>query len=141
MSFEAERVKIESHFQTLWAASAYATTPVIYDNVSIKRPSTDFLMHQIISGDGTQKEVAGAGPVLHRYVGIVQVDILSKAGSGSATMKKMVDVVSDIYRRRQLVDAVGAVITFRTPSVRNLGVISERYRLIVSCPYYRDIHQ
>lgn len=139
MSLEAERAALETRFQALWAASAFATVPVHYDNISTKQPETTYLMHQIISGDGMQKEIAGEGPVLHRYVGLVQVDVLSPIGAGSASARRIADVVCEIYRRKQLTDAAGGKITFRTPSTRQVGVISERYRMIVSCPYYRDI--
>lgn len=139
MSFEAERATIEGLFQTQWSASAYASTTVIYDNISTKRPSTDYVYHQIISGDGMQKEIVGTGAALHRYFGIVQVDILVPIGTGTATARGMADVVSTIYRRRQLTDGAGGRITFRTPSIRVVGVIGERYRVIVSCPFQRDI--
>lgn len=139
MSFEAERASIVGHFQTAWAASAYSTVPVIYDNISVKLPSTDFLYHQIIGGDGMQKEIVGLGAALHRYTGLVQVDILVPIGTGSATARKMADVVADAYRRRQLTDSSGGRIVFKTPSIRLVGATNERYRVIVSCPYYRDI--
>lgn len=139
MSFEAERAKIETHFQTQWALTPFATTTIIFENSATKQPSTDFVMHQVLGGDGFQKEIVGNGPTLLRYSGLVQVDILVKSGTGTANARKMADAVSDIYRRQTLVDGAGGKMVFRIPSVRTLGVVSERYRVIVSCPYYRDI--
>lgn len=139
MSFEAERVCIETHFKNAWAAGAYASTPVIYDNIALKQPSTDFLFHRITESTGRQAELTGDGPALHRYVGLVMVDIMSPVGTGTATARKMADVVSSIYRRRTLVDGAGATLIFRTPSIRNMGTVVERNRLVISCAYQRDI--
>lgn len=142
MSFEAERARIETHFRDRWALTPFAATvPVIYENTSIKQPNGDFLLHRIASGDGTQAEINGAGLTMHRYVGIVQVDVLAVVGSGSSNSRKMADSVCDIYRRQQLVDSAGGILTFRTPSVRGVGTIGERYRLVVTVQFTRDIRQ
>lgn len=139
MSFEAERARIETHFRDSWASSEHSSIPILWENVGIKQPSTDFLFHRIVSGDGSQMEIVGAGPALHRYVGIVQVDILVLLGAGSSTGRKLADTVSGIYRRQQLIDTAGGVTTFRTPSVRSMGDTSERFRFVVTCPFHRDI--
>lgn len=139
MSFEAERARIETHFRDGWAATPFSSVPVLYENVGIKQPTTDFIFHRIVSGDGNQMEIAGDGPALHRYIGLVQIDILVLLGSGSATGRKIGDAIGDIYRRQQLIDSAGGVITFRTPSVRSMGTANERYRFVVTCPFNRDI--
>lgn len=139
MSFEAERARIETHFRDKWALTAFAALPVLWENVGVKQPTTDFILHRIISDDGKQMEMVGNGPALHRYVGIVQVDIFTLPGSGSSTARKISDAVADIYRRQQLIDTAGGVSTFRTPSARSMGNTQERYRFVVTCPFYRDI--
>lgn len=141
MSFEAERATIETHFRDRWALSAYAALPVIFDNVNTKQPTGDFVFHRIADSDGRQMEVVGQGLTLHRYVGIVQADVMVRIGSGTAEARKIADAVADVYRRRQLVSNTAGIITFRTPSMRTLGTINERFRLVVTCPYHRDARQ
>jgi hypothetical protein len=139
MSFEAERARIETHFRDKWALTTFSAVPVLWENAGMKQPLTDYVLHRIVSGDGRQMEIVGPNVALHRYVGIVQVDILVVPDSGMANARKMGDAVCDLYRRQQLIDSAGGISTFRTPSVRSMGVISERYRLVVTCPFYRDI--
>lgn len=140
MSFEAERALIEGHFQTGWAASAFSSIPVIYENVPINQPTTDFIIHRISDSDGRQMEITG-GSAYHRYVGLVSVDILVRTGTGTRVARQLADVVSSIYRRAQITSPAAGRITFRTPDLKAMGTFSERYRLIVICPYQRDILQ
>lgn len=139
MSFEAERARIETHFRDQWALTAFSAVPVLYENTNIKQPSADFLLHRLASAEGMQIEIVGPGPAFHRYAGLVQVDIVCTVGSGTAQARKLADAVANIYRRQQLTDGSGGIITFRTPSFRAMGTYSERYRFVVSCPYQRDI--
>jgi hypothetical protein len=141
VSFEAERAQIVTHFNTQWLASPFASTPIIWENTNIKPPAGTYLMHRITDADGRQAEIAGDGPVLTRYVGIVQLDIMTAPGDGSAEARKMADTVSNIYRRKHLIDSAGGSITFRIPAFRAMGLTSERYRFVVTCPYIRDIRQ
>jgi hypothetical protein len=139
VSFEAERARIETHFRDQWALTPFSSTVVIFENTPTKQPPGDFLIHRIASGDGSQMELVGDGPALHRYVGVVQIDILVTPGSGTATARKMADSICALYRRQQLIDNAGGIITCRTPSVRSMGMMAERYRLVVTVPFMRDI--
>jgi hypothetical protein len=140
LSFEAERARIETHFRDQWALTSYAATvPVIFENTSVQQPHGDFLLHRIASGDGTLTEIAGAGPALHRYVGIVQIDILAVSGTGSANSRKYADAIATAFRRQQIVDTAGGIITFRAPSMRAMGAVGERSRTVMTVPFIRDI--
>ena len=140
MSFEAERARIETHFRDRWEAGPLSNSVVVvYENTNIKQLSGDFMIHRIATGDGKQLEIGGSGPVMHRYVGLVQIDILVVLGEGTLQARKIVDVVSETYRRQQLIDSAGGIITFRVPGFRSMGNINNRYRVTVSCPYHRDI--
>ena len=141
MSFEAERATIETHFRDRWALSPFAALPIIFDNVNTKQPTGDFIVHRIADSDGRQMEIVGQGLTLHRYTGIVQIDVLVRIGSGTAEARKIADAAADAYRRRQLVSNTAGIITFRAPSLRSLGTVSERFRLVVTCPYHRDVRQ
>jgi hypothetical protein len=142
MSFEAERAAIETHFNTAWLLSAYASVPVIYENTNIKQPKdSDFLIHRIGNSDGQQMEIVGQADALHRYVGLVMVDILALPGAGTARPRAIADVVSEIYRRAEFSSVQAGRFVFRTPSIKSFGLYSERYRFCVTCPYRRDIHQ
>lgn len=141
MSLEAERARLETHFKTAWLASAYAAVPVIFENTTIKQPTTDFLIHRIADTDGRQVEITGQGAALHRYNGLLQIDLLIAPGTGSTTAKKMFDVIDPMYSRQQLVDGAGGIMTFRTPSFRSMGLVNERYRFVITCSYHRDIRK
>lgn len=142
MSFAAERKAIESLFTNAWKLVT-TPLPVLYDNTKQSTPTGDYLFFRIVNGDGRQAEIAGDGPVLDRYVGLVQVDILATAGTGHAKAREYADQIAAIFRRKQLTDDAGGNITFQVPSIRVLGTTSAdgRFRVVISAPYTRDIRE
>lgn len=140
-SFEEERKAIEGYFSTQWAlnTNTMKTIPILYENSKQKQPTTDFAVFRVVNTDAKQAEIVGDGPCMNRYFGLVQVDILVKPETGTATGKKIADEVSKIFRRKQLVDGAGGISTFKIPSIRNYGTLGDRYRVVVTCPYQRDV--
>lgn len=142
MSFEAERARIETYFRDQWALTSFASTvPIIWENTPVKQPTGDFIMHRIVEGEGRRAEINGSSTAFYRYIGLVQVDILATMGSGTSTSRQIADSIGTIYRGKQIIDGAGGVITFRAPTLRSMGIVSERYRTTVSLVYHRDIRQ
>jgi len=140
MSFEAERKAIEGLFATAWGGNP---VPAIYENSKQKIPTAgDFIYFRIIGSDGNQAEIAGDGPTLMRYNGLIQCDIMLKAESGHATGRKLADEIAAVFRRKQLTDEAGGQITFKIPTIRTFGASSDgRHRIVLSVVYQRDIRQ
>lgn len=138
MSFEAERKKIETHLTTNWSMT---DVPLLFDNTNQKQPKGDFVLFRIVGSEGRQAEIVGQGATLCRYIGLAQADVVVTQGSGHAKARQIADSVADIFRRQQIVDDAGGVITFKIPSVRPLGVIGDRFRIVVTLSYMRDIRE
>lgn len=137
MKYDEERKQIESRFQTIWAASDYKGIPIIFENVPFKViPGKDYVAIQILAAGGEKLEM---GNTFFRNEGIIQFDIYVREETGSATGKKIADVISDSFRNVRFGDAASGYILTRTPSFRSLGVDDGRFRMVLSVEYQRDV--
>lgn len=132
MSFADERRAIERQF-----ADNYAGTDVEYENTPLKQPSTAFVSLKILSGEGRQVSV-GAARSLHRYAGVVQVDIFIPPDGGTDQARTIADTVEAVFRSKQISAGSSGTITFRTPSYIPRGVDKGWYHAVVSVVYQRD---
>jgi hypothetical protein len=141
MSFEAERKALEAYFKQNWSDN---TVPLIFDNSRQKKPTDTYLTFTLVYSDGKQAELGAKGSaVLMRYDGLLQIDVLAPQETGTAKANQIADTASNILRRQQITDDAGGVITFGVPNKRNFGITSntDRFRIVLSVPYRRDIKQ
>ncbi len=132
MSFADERLAIERRF-----AANYVGTVVKYENVPFVQPSTAWVSLHLLSGEGRQVSV-GAARSLHRYVGVVQVDIYIPEDGGTAQSRTIADTVEAIFRGQQISAGSSGTIIFRTPFYVPHGIEAGWYRATVSTTYQRD---
>ena len=132
MSFADERLAIERQF-----ANNYAGTVVKYENVPFVQPNSAWVSLHLLSGEGNQVSV-GTARSLHRYVGVVQVDIYIPEDGGTAQSRTIADVVEAIFRGKQIAAGSSGTITFRTPFYVSHGIENGWYRATVSTTYQRD---
>lgn len=133
MSFADERRAIETRF-----SANYTSTPVRYENLSFVQPdNASWVSLMILSGEGGQASLGGSSAI-HRYGGVIQVDVFTPENSGTQAGRALADTVEAIFRQVQFSLGNSGVIHTQTPWVTNLGVEDGWYRLVVTCPFFRD---
>lgn len=135
MSFEHERVAIEGRF-----AANYTATPIKYANKKFEPPKTTaWVALTILTGIGRQASLGASNP-LHRFTGVIQIDVFAPEDTGTATARGHADTIGDIYRRQQFSYSSSGTITCDTPYITDRGIENGWHRLVVSIPYRRDVH-
>jgi hypothetical protein len=129
MSFEAERIAIETRFKSNWD---HVNTPVKFENVEYKPvPGTAFVELYVVDGDS---EIVGLSTTtLHRNVGIISVRINTPLGQGTRKARELADLAAAIFRSTTF-----SGIICRASSITRLGEIDGWYVHVVSTPFYRD---
>lgn len=133
MTFVNERHAIETTF-----ASAWVTTPIVYDNTPfVASTMCDCVALSLLGGEG-QRISLGPTP-LQRYSGIIQIDIYTPAAAGQQLARERADVLYSIFSQRELLLSAGGVIRCAVPYIsRPPQVAGQAYRLVMSIPYRRD---
>lgn len=134
MSFAAERAAIESRLAANWT-----TTSIKFENTRFEQPrETAWIACYILNGDGNQISL-GDNP-LHRYAGVIMVQIFVPESSGTQTARGYADTIAAIYRRQQISNGSSGTITCRTPSISQ-GIPKDGwYQINVMCPFQRDVY-
>ena len=132
-TFEAERVLIETTFESAWNQR----TAIRWENVGWEEPKTDnnFVSVAIRSGPGDL--ISLAYPTgMHRYSGVVIVQVFQRADTGTALARELAGLVADIFRRKELSSTDAGKLVFRTPYVTTAQVDAGGwYQLNVACPF------
>jgi hypothetical protein len=126
MSYAAERQAIEGRFAANWAA-----TPIAWDNVDFTPPEAPWAHLHIVNGDAYQASMGS--PVLVRHPGVIQVEILAPAGTGSGTAMALVDQACAIFRF-----ALFDGIVCRAPTKHRLMDREGWSATLVEVPFQRD---
>ena len=135
MSFEDERVAVESRF-----ASNYSSTVVKYENVPFAQPeAVSWVALTILSGEGSAASLGtGNGSRLDRFSGIVQIDIYTVEDVGTKTARQLADTIGAIFDNVQFSSGSSGTITTRTPSYLTRGVENGWHHSVVSVAYHRS---
>ena len=137
MSYALERQTIESRFNTQWAAA----TPIAWDNVEyVPTPGTAFVAISILNADAFQASIGGIGGYgqLHRFNGIININIFTPEGTGTATARGYADTAAAIFRSWSSSIATSQKITCRSPYITSIGEKEGWYQLNVTVPFFRD---
>ena len=129
------RIAIESRF-----ATNYTSTPIHFwsANVPFKpTPGQSYVAISISYGDGRQITL-GEIPQVHRYTGIIIVQIFTPEDKGAKASDDIADLVDPIFRRAQFSFGVSGVITCRTPVKEVVGVKDGWYQVNMKCLFKRD---
>ena len=130
MSWETLKNAIRSRFEDQVGEPQGAT--VLYDNEFEQTPSTGVWMVVTIQTGETQQ--ADLGPVpRYRTAGQIVVEIYQEAAEGDYTTTALADEVARAFRS---LTADG--VTYRSPSLTQLGRSGKWWQQNVSCPFYYD---
>ena len=129
MSFEAERIAIESRFKQYWD---YVNIPIKFENVEYKPISgKSFVELYVVNGDA---EIVGLSTtILHRHVGIISIRINTPLGIGTRKARETADLAAAVFRSITFSDII-----CRAASITRLGELDGWYVHVVSIPFYRD---
>jgi len=133
MSWADERRAIETLFGTAWGT----TTPVQYDNVEFRQPTTAWARFTILDGQGQQ--ISLGSTAYHRWAGVVVVSIFVPAQTGTATARGYADTAAEALRRVVTSYGSSGTIEFGTPYMERVGGETETdwFQINVTCPFRR----
>ena len=134
MSYETERQNITTVFKAAWEAGS--DLPVQYENVDFDPPNDagPFVALAVLRGQSVASGLVGGGTIRYRHPGILQIDVSTAKGKGTALALNYVDEIATIFRGKNI-----SGIVFRAPDVRRmLEPETSRHRFVVSIPFYRD---
>lgn len=134
MSFANLRAALEGRFATNWGSTA----PVKWQNAPFNPPAASpWVAFWILDGHGAQKSLQ-SNP-LHRFVGLVTVQVFTPEATGTNRGRELADTAAAIFRRAQFAVTGGGTVTCRTPSLKNLGLEAGWLQLNVETPYQYDV--
>jgi hypothetical protein len=130
--FADERRAIEARF-----SSMYTTTTVKYENVSFSKPSASWVSLYILNTEA-RRITLGDSTQIHRFPGMIVVNIFTPEDEGTQEAREIADTVSDIFRDAQFSAGSSGLITCRTPSLDPVGTREGWYQVNVSTLFQRD---
>lgn len=133
MSFADERAAIEARFAANWSS-----TRVKYENTQFEQPRTAWVALYILNGEG--KQISLGDDPLHRYAGVIMVQIHVPESSGTQTGRAYADTIAAIFRRQQFSNGSSGTITCRTPYISSIAGRDGWYQINLACPYQRDVY-
>ena len=114
--WDDSRIAIESRLATGWT-----TTPIRYwsSGVPFEPPATAYIALQIEEFQAEQITL-GNTPQVHRYFGMITIQVLVPERQGAKTAAGYCDTLDDLFRRAQFSSGNSGVITCRTPQLRGM---------------------
>lgn len=128
MSFEDERLALESRFKAGWAETAIRWPNVKFSS----KDKSEWVSYNNIQNTAKEKSL-GTDPVLYRYFGDIVIQIFVVPNSGASRALQLAELVADIWRSAKF-----SGITMDVPSTVSIGIIEGWYQIDVISPYYRD---
>ena len=131
MTWSTELRTLESHFATQWGA----TTPIHFQEAGAFTPPSDhspWVRFQILQGESAIVAGHGAGG-RYRHPGVIQIDIQTAKGKGTAPALSLADQAAAIFRGKRIGDVL-----CRAPALSEPTPDGGYYRVTVSIRYQRD---
>jgi hypothetical protein len=98
MGYDAERKSIESYFQTQWAD----TTDVVYGYMAVPEFQSGTTFVNIHVAPGPEAAVSIGSQLLHRFGGIIGINIFSPPREGQKTA--LADQICTLFRDQKIDD-------------------------------------
>lgn len=131
--FNDERAAIEARLQ-----SNLSGTPIEFENVRFTKPNgSPYVALFIRGGTGNQASI-GASRNVHRWPGIIQVDIFVPEDSGTKAAREIADTVSGIFLNESFASGTDGLIRCQTPSYQDFGVTNSYHRGVLTINYRRE---
>lgn len=131
MTYATEQTAILSRFATAWGER----TPIVWPNLTSPAPNESVAYAQPVVNrqDAFNATVAEKSKKV-RHPGLLTINIFVPLdNTGDAAALAHGDYAAAIFR-----NVTFSGITFRAPTVRDLGPEGAWYRVQVDCPFYRD---
>ncbi len=129
------RIAIENRLATNWA-----TTPIRYWSSGVPfdpKPGVAYIALQITDVTGNQVSL-GSGSQLHRYAGLIILQILVPERGGPKVADQYCDTLDDLFRRATFSHGSSGTIVCRTPQKTVVGVQDGWYQVNLVVPFRRD---
>lgn len=130
MSSEALHNAIRSRFKTE-VADKNAGLVVIYDNAPDPDKDALWVRFTVLEGDANQQSLGP--PRKFRTVGVAVGQVFALVDTGDRKALQVADKIKLAFRA---ISAGG--VTYRTPSVKNVGRVDRWWQVNVTCPFYAD---
>lgn len=139
VGYEGERALIERHWEQNWVDGTQRRTVTAYENVPFDVPSaTDWARLTILNGDVAQVSSGSPGSNTHRHPGVIQVELYSLAKAGTAGLRRLMDLASEVFRNQSLGD--DRRVRCWEATARLTGVDGPHLRGLVRWEFWRDEH-
>lgn len=126
-------VQEQQDIETLFAAGWGAETPVAHPNYGFDPAGkSEFVQLVILNGDAQQASLSSKDQ-LHRYSGLVQVEIYVEKNTGERRARELIQKAHDIFYAKQVNN-----ITFYTPYPRPAQESGNYWRHDLIVSFYRD---
>lgn len=132
--WEDAQIAIEKRFNDGWTTT---TKHFWSSGVPFVAPSGAYVAIQIEEFSGEQASL-GQSPVLHRYLGIITLQVFVPERTGSNLANQYCDTLDTLFRRAQFSLNNSGTITCRTPTKRTVGTKAGWYQVNLVIPYQRD---
>lgn len=131
MSYQAEKIAIETRFNTSWNG----LTPVHWENDRFKPDAnTAFVELDIVGGSATRSLGGDVGSRLFRNYSNIVIKVYVPKGEGAGRAVGLIDSAIAIFR-----DAIfSGIVCYAPEPPDTLGEISEWYVVATRIPFHRD---
>lgn len=129
------RIAIEKRLADNWA-----TTPIQYwsSGVPFEPPTSGGYITITVEEFSAQQITLGSSPQMHRYFGIITLQVFVPERQGAKTAAGYCDTLDELFRRAQFSQGNSGLITCRTPQGQMVGVSDGWYQMNLSVEYQRD---
>lgn len=119
--------------------AGWTTTPIHYYTSNMPFIERDVPYIALNIEEGAARQVSfGNGVQMHRYDGIIIIQIFVKERTGARLATQYASTLSDLFRSAQFEYLLSGMITCRTPEPRIVGVQAGWFQLNVEVEYKRD---
>lgn len=136
MSKDTERQKIYQMLRDGWTEATHG--PIMWENTPFEQPRDKLWIAVFILDVPSFQGSLPAGTTLFRHPGILQIDIMNPLDKGTKALNDAIDLLTTIYRNKDVNTSDNQRISFKTPQTRNLGEQNGFWRFNFRVEYERD---
>ena len=123
---------IASRFDALITVAESLQDKVEHDNAEFTKPDEALWVRFTIK-HGESVQLSFGSTKRFRFPGVAIAQVFMPQQKGDAEAVIMADKIATAFR-----SVTAAGVTYRTPSVMNIGRVANEYQVNVTCPFYSD---
>lgn len=131
MSIQTIASTIRNRFKTQVATPR--TLPTQYDNHALAKQADLWCRLSVLFGQSEQASIGSPASNRYRTVGIMTAQLFLPVGKGEKNLYVMADYIVAAFR-----SVTDTGVTFRTPSITQVGRDESFWQVNVDCPFYAD---